>query len=225
MSPGQRPLKAKLIVPIVLTLSVVFLSGCLRDTIPEVQHSSVAATPVELKPPTTLGQTFRVTNNNLYRVDTQAIVNAGHEGTTICFHLKDSPASPEELLTIKLISGEGGTGLLTATFPPITDSAGKSYYFYLDVPDARASPLRLFVTQEDSYLEGTAYQNDNPLDGDLLFTAYSEELYTPGTVLNGFLARASQDKPFFVFYLSLLALVILALGFVLRWTPQRPDAE
>jgi hypothetical protein len=218
-------LKAKHFFGTILALSLLFLPGCLRESVPEVQHSSVAGTPIELEPGMTLGQTFQIANNNLYRVDIHSIVNKGHNGSNLYFHLKQSPATSQDLIAIQLTLGEEETGLLTATFPPIADSAGKSYYFYLDAPGAEYSPISLFLTQEDTYSEGSAYQNSEPVGGDLLFAAYSEDAYTPPRVFTEFLARASQDKPFFIFYLSLIGLVILALGFVLRRTPQRSDDE
>lgn len=221
MVRSQRSLKAKVFIGITLVFSVLFLSGCLRESVPEVKHGYVAGTPVELEPGMTFGQSFRATNNNLYRVDIYCIFNNGGSGPSVYFHLKEMPTAGRDLIVMELDSCGEETGLVTARFPPIADSAGRSYYFYLDAPKAQNSPITLFLAQEDSYLEGSAHQNGEPVDGDLLFAAYTEDLYTPGRVFNDFLGRASQDKPFFIFYLTLISLVLLALGLVLRWTPRR----
>lgn len=66
------------------------------------------------------------------------------------------------------------------------------------------------------------YINSQPTEGDIAFIAYTRETFTAADIWDDFSSRASQDKPFFIFYCALLGALILALVVTLAWRPKTP---
>lgn len=211
------------LVALAVMLLALALSGCAEEETKQVSLGRALGSPVELAAGRSLGQSFKVTDAGLHRVDLYILTTQGQPPAAI-FHLKESQQAEDDLATVYLDLSKASQQPVRAVFPPLLNSAGKVYYFEVRVEEHAEGLVNLILAQQP-YPDGTAYQDGQPLAGHLLFDAYSLDRYTMARFLDDFLARASQDKPFFTFYLSLIGLVILALGFVLRWTPQRPDAE
>lgn len=119
------------------------------------------------------GQTFKAQSNNLTAIKvfgaTYARANTGH----IIFHLKTSPEAATDIATLEQDADKlADNGYWQFDFPPIVDSAGKSYYFYLESPDSPTNlAVTVFYTKEDKYTGGTRMANGQPADGDLAFQA------------------------------------------------------
>lgn len=134
------------------------------------------------------------------------------------------PSSSEEVaaqvantpITLTLTQGESrGKVILTETtapqniirrnyliydFPPITNSAGKSYYFYLLVKEEAIS-LPLLSTTNDTYLSGQAFLDHEPIEGDLAFQTYTSVSEDDLIFLTKALVRnVKSDLAFFSFY-------------------------
>ena len=63
-------------------------------------------------------------------------------------------------------------------FPPIQDSKGKNFYFYLTTLDGSdVKPVRLGRFEEDNYKQGQLMLNGRPQKGDLSFVALNKNDY------------------------------------------------
>ena len=86
--------------------------------------------------------------------------------------------------------------------------------------------ITVYRHEEDVYPGGQMYVDGQPTGGDIAFIAYTQETFTLADIWNDFYSRASQDKPFFRFYCSLLALLFLALVVTLVWPSRsKPPAS
>ena len=64
---------------------------------------------------------------------------------------------------------------LSFRFPPIGESKGKAYYFYLETSDdPQIDPMVLGKFSQDNYPEGRLMRNHQPQEGDLSFVALRE---------------------------------------------------
>jgi hypothetical protein len=97
----------------------------------------------------------------------------------IVFSLRQSPTSSEVLVTgtIRLDAVEDPATALRRpyvyrrfTFPPILDSAGRTFYISIEAPDSSASaPLLARYHRNDVYTQGMRYVDNTPARGDLAF--------------------------------------------------------
>jgi hypothetical protein len=55
----------------------------------------------------------------------------------------------------------------------------------------------------------------------MAFIAYTQESFTLADIWEDFYSRASQDQPFFIFYCTLMALLLVALILTLVWSARR----
>jgi hypothetical protein len=134
----------------------------------------------------------------------------------IAFHLKRDPADSEDLWSADLT--EGGTQadrLSDLAFPPLRDSMGQTYFFYLEPTNTKAKEGIAARYNPDARLEGaSAYLNGQPVVGNLQFLTY----YTLRTrdKANLLLSRMAEGRPYLLgtkgFYIALAAAYVLALG-------------
>jgi len=205
--------KAKRIrLGLVIFLSLVSLSGCTLDNIAAQQEEATGLWG-ELTEGETFGQSFKCPRDNLHRIDLGTATYARTNSAPVIFHLRSSPEVNTDTISITLpgpeIQNERPTSI---TFSPLTDSQGKAYYLYIESPEAMpGNAITVYANAYDRYPDGTAYRNGRPVDGDLVFTAYSQETYTLASVWRDFMSRVWQDIPFFVCYGGLLLVVVLAL--------------
>ena len=101
------------------------------------------------------------------------------------------------------------------TFPPIPDSGGQSYHFYLESPDSRhGDAVTAYYSTHRNYLAGERFINDEVAPGDLAFRTYYETTF--GEVMAPFIRHVQEDKPFLVpfigaFIVIFVFLIIIAL--------------
>jgi hypothetical protein len=196
---------------LVLVLALVSLSGCTLDQIAAQQEKATGLWE-ELTGGQSYGQTFRSTHDNLYRIDLSTATYARINTAPVILHLRSSPQAATDIASMTLpgpeIQNERPT---TFQFPPLADSGDKAYYFYIEAPGATAgNAITVYANAADRYLDGAAFRDGQAVEGDLAFTAYSRQSYSPAGVSHGFLSRLAQDVPFLLCY-GLLILTVCAL--------------
>ena len=203
--------KSKLILLLLLTGLV--LAGCTFDSISAQQEKTTLLLP-ELLKGKSYGQIFTSSRNNLYRIDLGTATFGHINSAEVIFHLQESPGSAVDLFSKVIpadqVQNERPT---TITFPSIPDSSNKSYYFWIESPQASpGNAISLYINEEDNYSGGTAYQDGKAVPGDIVFSAYSQDQYSFEEVLHSFFGRVSADPAFMILYavviLSLIAILI-----------------
>gem|GEM_PF-1547032 len=162
------------------------------------------------------GQTFAASYSGLYRVDVLLLTHGRINTHEVVFHLKASPKEEEDLLKVTISAREVKDGAYFGfTFPRIPDSAGKTFFFYLDSPQSDpGDAITIGGKGGDPYTKGTAYVNGSPTERDLTFVAH----YQPGLLetTNIALDRLVENKPSIwgdqCLYLSLAFLYLALLG-------------
>jgi hypothetical protein len=154
------------------------------------------------------------TRPNLYRIDLGTATYARSNTADVIFHLRADSTSQSDIVRVMVpgpeIQNERPTSII---FPPLADSQGKTYYFFIESPQATpGNAITLYGNQTDVYSEGTAYRDGQAVTGDLVFTAYSQDNYTFSDVLRDFGARVAQDVSFFTAYAILMLSVSVWLG-------------
>lgn len=159
----------------------------------------------------TVGQTFLANKDNLNIIILDLKNAALRNQQPIYFHLEEAKTA-RSLKEIE-ISGlnVGDPSSVRFQFDPILDSAGKSYYFYLNSPTStKEDTIEVYHSSQDLYSGGEMMVNDQKFEGELRFTSY----YYPGSkttvvreMIKDFRSRLLVDKSFLIAYLVLLFLI------------------
>lgn len=89
-----------------------------------------------LAKPASHGQSFTVTRGNLSGIEVKFGTFGGKSKAPVTLYLRETPASTTDIASATLDAAtlpENQFALFS--FPPIADSAGRTYYFVLDVPE------------------------------------------------------------------------------------------
>lgn len=164
---------------------------------------------------TRAGQTFVAPYSGLYRVDVLLLTYGRINTHDVVFHLKANPKE-EDLFKVTINARQVTDGAYFGfTFPRIPDSAGKTFFFYLDSPESvPGDAITIGSKGGDPYANGTAYLNGLPTEQDLTFVAR----YRPGfwETVNALLNHLVKNKPSIWgdrrLYLSLAFLYLALLG-------------
>lgn len=197
--------------------ALLSLSGCTLDNIATEQQKATGLWD-ELVGGETFGQSFASTTDLLYRIDLSTATYARANSAPVIFHLQSHPGASSDIYSATVpgpeIQNERPTSF---EFPPLPDSQGRSYYFYIESPESTTgNAITVYASALDQYPEGTAYRNSEAVLGDLAFTAYSRASFTLPGLLGEFLARAGQDLPFCMCYGVLILGVCAGLVAALR---------
>ena len=147
----------------------------------------------------------------------------------ITVSLRAAPASATVVAsaTLRLDSLENPAAALrrpyvyqSFAFPPIPDSAGRTFYLSVEAPSALvAAPLLVRYQHGDVYAQGTRYQDSTPAPGDLAFRIYYGDV--PAGDLQLLLGRLAAGRPapfnWPWFYPLLLAVYVGAAVLVVRF--------
>lgn len=186
---------------IIACVLLVGLAGCTLDNVAARQEKTTGLWD-ELVSGETYGQSFVCAQDHLYRIDLSTATYARVNSAPVILHLQMSPETNTDILTVTLPGPEIQNERPTVfEFPPLPDSRGKPYYFYIESSGALpGDAITVYANANDQYAGGTAYRNGQAVDGDLVFTAYSRQTFTLSGVLRDFVSRVSQDVPFFAVY-------------------------
>jgi 4-amino-4-deoxy-L-arabinose transferase-like glycosyltransferase len=201
---------------------VLILVGC-REAQDFTQDAFASPGP-EIYGDHTVGQTFVARHDNLSRIDVRMATYTRPQLYPVVFVLKESPAAQVELarviappLTVQ------DNAFYPFSFPPIPNSAGRSYYFEIQAPKAPAErPVTVWYQSGDVYADGGGYLEGRPVvDADMTFRTYYH-LGSLDQAVSYFRSRLPEGKPgiwgepffydtFFVLYAILLGMLFLSL--------------
>jgi len=169
----------------------------------------------EIKGDVTIGQTFFAPQNGLHRIDLLFRTFGRRNTHDVTFYLKPGLDSPDIIYQETFNASDvGNNRWRTFEFPPIPNSAGKSYFFYLASPNSVAgNAITLGGGSGDFYEDGAAHVGPMPMQADVAFRTYyglstQEKLSTLAD-------RVVEDKPSIWgdirFYILLVILYLLLM--------------
>lgn len=117
------------------------------------------------------GQAFQAAESNLCCIDVLLATFGRVNTPDLVFRLKASPTSSEDLVTQRVSASILYDSRFHGfSFDPLSDSAGKSYYFSLESPDAiRGDAVGLWTLVGAGAAGGAMYQNGRPVPGELAY--------------------------------------------------------
>jgi hypothetical protein len=207
-----------------LTVVLLLLTGCTVGGV-DVEQEQASGLAGELLDGHIFGQTFTPQYDGLYRIDLYTATYARENTHPVIFRICPAPAcggedgEGAELVRLELPAAEiSNSGPTVITFPPLANTAGRTLYFSVESPGSTpGDAVTIYRHEQDVYPGGEMFVDGQPTGGDIAFIAYTQETFTLADIWNDFYSRASQDKPFFRFYCSLLTLLLLALVVTLVW--------
>ena len=214
---------------IAIILLCIVLSGCTVSSV-AVEQEQATGLAGELLDGSTFGQTFTLQYNGLYRIDLYTATYARENTHPVIFHIlasspkgKNQGGEPDLVLLEIPAAQISNSGPTVITFPRLSVTAGQSLYFFIESPGSvPGDAITVYRNEKDIYPDGQMFMDGQPTEGDIAFSAYTQETFTLTDIWHDFYSRASQDKPFFTFYCSLLGVLLLALAVTLAWRPKPP---
>lgn len=157
-----------------------------------------------------VGQSFVATEDQLTRVDVKLATYARKNTEDIIFGIREATSAQD--ITNVTVKAEKikDNAYYTFSFDPILESKGKSYVFYIYSPKSvPGNAITIWYSTEGEYGNGTAFLNNNPIQGDLSFRTY--HTHSVLDFLSSCLKNFMKDAKFSMFYISLLVVVIFAI--------------
>ncbi|GAB4545033.1 MAG: hypothetical protein Kow0063_38950 [Anaerolineae bacterium] len=152
---------------------------------------------IEVRGETTLGQTFVAPHSGLNRIDVM-LFDYGRQNTQpVIFHLRESPEAATDLFAQTFSASDvHGLAWHTFVFPPLPESEGKSYFFYLESPTSSPGDAITFGgSLRNLYAKGSAYLNRQAIpEADLAFRTYYADI-TAAQKIQMLFARLAAHKP------------------------------
>lgn len=197
---------------VLVSICIISASGCIegmRD-VSQIEHNKPIG---EIYGSTTVGQTFASRQSNLSVIEIIMATYMRINTHDVIFHLRASPSSPIDIATIKVNAAKiADNQYHRFSFPPIPDSKDKTYYFFIESPDsAPGNAITIWYSTKDVYKDGSAFVNHKAVEGDLAFKTYYTSDYKISNVISYFIDKMQHDKPFFIVYFSLMAILIFLL--------------
>jgi hypothetical protein len=145
----------------------------------------------------TIGQSFLARYNHLYRVDLFMGAYARPNTHDVIWHLKAAPDAVEDAATGIFNAAQVADYAYHAiTFAPLPDSAGRTFYLYLESPaSVEGDAIGVWMQPWDLYPAGARWRNGAPAAGDLRFLAYYKGSYRDKAA--ALLDRLVENKPSF----------------------------
>lgn len=149
----------------------------------------------EIRGAFTVGQTFYSPYPGLYKIDVLLATYAGPKSGPVTFYLTPGVGDTTRLATIPFDASQVQDNMFRSfEFSRVGDSAGKTYYFYLEAPGAQpGNAITAWSDATNPYLGGAAYLGGLPAENDVTFVAYFSP--TPWEVADTYLGRLANDKP------------------------------
>jgi hypothetical protein len=176
-----------------------------------------------------LGQSFVASRPGLCRVALLLARRGRANCSPVVFHLREGAEATLDLATVTINASrlEDVTTMVRRpyvyqpfSFPPIPDSAGKTFYFWVESPQSLADdPLLVRYQAEDVYPEGAMSMDIAAINGDLAFKAY----YKKGSLGNAalLLERLVEHRPLpwgnKAFYVAIFFVYLMLFAGLLQW--------
>jgi hypothetical protein len=175
----------------------------------------------EVKGDKTIGQTFVAPLPGLHRVDVMLFSQGRRNTRDVTFHLRQGLNSPTDIVSITFNAlAVKGREWYTFDFPPLPDSADKTYYFYFSSPKSTdGDAIAVGGIQVDLYPGGEAYFGSTPTKADVAFRTYYSGV-TLRQKAERLLGRLAENRPFLWgnrYFYVLLVIVYLAVVTALVW--------
>jgi len=174
----------------------------------------------EIQGEVTVGQTFVAPYPGLTRIAVMMQPFDRVNTHEVIFHLKSGREAEQDIVTIRFIPHNlKSKTWYDFSFPPIEDSAGVAYYFYLESPSSTPGNAIAVMGQEgDPYPEGVAYVRGEAVPGDMTFRTYYQA--SPGRRIDFLLTRFTANKPGVwgnrYFYAGLIVVYLVGTFVLLR---------
>jgi hypothetical protein len=172
----------------------------------------------EVKGETTIGQSFLASRDGLNRIDVLLLDYHRVNTHDVTFHLRQGNEAQEDIFTATFNASEvRGLTWKSFSFPPLTDSAGKEYFFFFESPEStRGNAITVGGAEGDPYSHGNAFLKSNPVNADAAFkTYYDVSLQQKFGVLSDRLAGSKPsvwgDKRFYLLLVVAYGLLMAAL--------------
>ena len=172
---------------------------------------------------TQVGQQFMAPYPGLHRIEVGLDSASASDTNQVIFHLKSDPMADADLWTATLDLNSLREGTARVDFPPIRNSMGQTYFFYLESPDAVPDNAIAARYSDDTTLDGArAFLGDQPIAGNLQFHSFYTLRNRDRVGL--LLARMAEGRPYLLgnewFYVGLAAAYALILA-VFMWYAAR----
>lgn len=158
----------------------------------------------EIYGPTAMGQSFICPRNGLYRIDILLTTYNRRNDRDIIFHLRHAREG-DDLATIRFNASEvEDNAFFSFTFPPIPDSGGQNFYFFLESPASEpGNAITVWGVTENVYPEGKSYRNHRRAGGEVAFRVYAKG-YSPLDRVSGFFTQNALQIIMFLLYSALV---------------------
>jgi hypothetical protein len=150
-----------------------------------------------------VGQSFVASRPGLCRVALLLARNGQTNRSPVIFHLRKDTEATVDLATVSIKAShvEDVTTMVrrpyiyqSFSFSPIPDSAGKTFYFWVESPQTSADdPLLVRYHAGDVYPKGAMSVDSSAVEGDLTFKAYYAKGFLGNTAL--LLERLVEHRP------------------------------
>lgn len=162
----------------------------------------------EIYGPITMGQSLICPRNGLYRIDILLATYNRRNDRDLVFHLRHAPGE-DDLVTIRFNASEvEDNSFFPLTFPPIPDSGGQNFYFFLESPDSEpGNAITVWGVTENVYPEGRSYRNHRRAGGEVAFRIYAKG-YSLLDWVSDFLTQNALQIIMFSLYSALVFSVI-----------------
>lgn len=191
-----------------LTKATVEPLAWLRVGEPVLSQEIAGVAAGEMYGPITMGQSFISPRNGLYGIDILLATYNRRNDRDIVFHLRHAPGE-DDLVTIRFNASEVEDNAFFAfTFPPIPDSGGQNFYFFLESPDSEpGNAITVWGVTENVYPEGKSYRNHRRTGGEVAFRIYAKG-YPPLDSVSDLLTQNALQIIIFSLYSALVFSVI-----------------
>jgi hypothetical protein len=151
----------------------------------------------ELIAPAKVGQTFVAQHAGLSRVEVRLATYGRRNTGSLVFHLRSTTDTSADIITRTLAAEAVENNTYQAfEFPPVRDSEQRSFYFYLEAPQAEpGDAITVWGVKKDAYPEGEAVLEglEDRKVRDLTFRLrYEPPLREKSTI---FLEQLTSNKP------------------------------
>jgi hypothetical protein len=220
-------------------IAITIFLALLGLAILERQDLSLTSQPlfnemVEFHGPLKVGQSFVASRPSLCRVALLLARKGRTNRSPVVFHLREGAKATADLATVTLNAShlEDVTTMVrrpyvyqSFSFSPIPDSAGKTFYFWVESPQSLADdPLLVRYQAGDVYPEGTISIDGLAIEGDLAFRAYYTKGFLSNTTL--LLERLVEHRPFpwgsKAFYIAIFIVYLVLFAALVQWINSNP---
>ncbi|MDP2663487.1 MAG: hypothetical protein Q8R28_22455 [Dehalococcoidia bacterium] len=205
-----------------MAILIVFYASLAPLKVEQPFHNQPAG---EIRGPFSAGQTFYSPYAGLYRIDLLLATYTHSVSGQVNFNLTPGPKDSRKLASVTFDASTIEDNQFRAfEFTAPEDSAGRTYFFYLEAPSAQPDhAITVWTDSNNPYSDGAAYLGGQPVENDLTFIAYFRP--SPWQLADMYLGRMAKGKPglwgsesFYAFlFTAYLAVVAAFLFYIFRW--------